>query len=139
MGDTRILEVSMGVDCSCIKVMCKAVAGVPWGEVQADARVVANTADAILIPVLGEAEREREREREKYRERADEERGRWRERKRDRERARLTAHLRQSMIYLSTDRSSSSSPAAVRGTDSAGSVEFQIQPVQEAMFFFINT
>ncbi|CAM9589276.1 unnamed protein product, partial [Scytosiphon promiscuus] len=52
VGDTRILEVSMGVDCSCISVMCKVVAGVPWEEVQADAQIVANTADAILVPVL---------------------------------------------------------------------------------------
>lgn len=56
MGDTRILEVSMGVDCSCISVMCKVVAGVAWEEVQADARIVANTADAILVPVLGESD-----------------------------------------------------------------------------------
>lgn len=54
VGDTRILEVSMGVDCSCISVMCKAVAGARWSEVQADARIVADTADAILVPVLGE-------------------------------------------------------------------------------------
>lgn len=53
VGDTRILEVSMGVDCSCISVMCKAVAGAPWSEVQEDARIVAHTADAILVPVLG--------------------------------------------------------------------------------------
>lgn len=44
----------MGVDCSCISVMCKAVAGAQWSEVQADARIVADTADAILVPVLGE-------------------------------------------------------------------------------------
>lgn len=55
MGDTRILEVSMGVDCSCISVMCKAVAGKPWAEIKEDARIVANTADAILVPVLGES------------------------------------------------------------------------------------
>ncbi|CBN79174.1 hypothetical protein Esi_0010_0075 [Ectocarpus siliculosus] len=52
VGDTRILEVSMGVDCSCISVMCKAVAGKPWAEIKEDARIVANTADAILVPVL---------------------------------------------------------------------------------------
>lgn len=52
VGDTRILEVSMGVDCSCISVMCKAVAGVPWSEVAADASLVANAADTILVPVL---------------------------------------------------------------------------------------
>lgn len=54
VGDTRILEVSMGVDCSCISVMCKAVAGVAWSEVAADARIVANAADTILVPVLCE-------------------------------------------------------------------------------------
>lgn len=54
VGDTRILEVSMGVDCSCISVMCKAVAGVPWSEVAADASLVANAADTILVPVLCE-------------------------------------------------------------------------------------
>lgn len=53
VGDTRILEVSMGVDCSCISVMCKAVAGASWSDVSADALVVANAADAILVPVLG--------------------------------------------------------------------------------------
>ena len=54
VGDTRILEVSMSVDLSCIDVMSKAVSKkVDWAEVAEDARVVANTADAILVPVLG--------------------------------------------------------------------------------------
>lgn len=53
VGDTRILEVSMGVDCSCMSVMCKAVSGADWSEVRADALLVANAADAILVPVLG--------------------------------------------------------------------------------------
>lgn len=56
VGDTRILEVCMGVDCSCISVMCKAVAGVPWSEVVAEADMVAEAADAILIPVLCESQ-----------------------------------------------------------------------------------
>lgn len=53
VGDTRILEVSMSVDCSCIRVMCMAVSGADWADVAAEARLVANTADAILVPVLG--------------------------------------------------------------------------------------
>lgn len=46
----------MGVDCSCISVMCKVVAGAPWAEVAEEALMVANAADAILVPVLGESD-----------------------------------------------------------------------------------
>lgn len=43
----------MSVDCSCIRVMCMAVSGADWADVATEARLVANTADAILVPVLG--------------------------------------------------------------------------------------